>query len=325
MQSRYRIALLWIVAITGAACDDDKDDDAGSDPNIGVICADCEAYDGDTTIPDAAEGHVDAAAGALPVVVATVGWLQDRLRDPDVQVIDARASGFEVARIPGALPLAGAALVDAGNAIPGQVATLEQARTTLRAIGLRADTVAIVYGEPPEYQASRVVWALRHFGHDARYLDGGFTGWSDAGGAVDDDAPPVLEPSDYEPTDGTQLRVTGAWVLEQLGEPPHDSGAIQLVDARSAAEFSDGHIPTALQRNWVDNFADGLLLPSEQLGPMYETLDYDRTTVAYCRTGQRGSAAWLVLSELGFSDVRLYDGSWVEWGAGDFPAEPPIP
>jgi thiosulfate/3-mercaptopyruvate sulfurtransferase len=41
-----------------------------------------------------------------------------------------------------------------------------------------------------------------------------------------------------------------------------------------------------------------------------------RPTVAvYCKSGMRASLTWLVLTSLGHADVRVYDGSWNEWGA----------
>jgi thiosulfate/3-mercaptopyruvate sulfurtransferase len=37
--------------------------------------------------------------------------------------------------------------------------------------------------------------------------------------------------------------------------------------------------------------------------------------VAYCRIGERSSLTWFVLTYLlGFSNVKNYDGSWLEWG-----------
>ena len=40
-----------------------------------------------------------------------------------------------------------------------------------------------------------------------------------------------------------------------------------------------------------------------------------KTTIAYCRIGERSSHTWFALKYLlGFENVRNYDGSWTEWG-----------
>ena len=37
--------------------------------------------------------------------------------------------------------------------------------------------------------------------------------------------------------------------------------------------------------------------------------------ISYCRLGVRASYSWFILKYiLGFDDVRVYDGSWTEWG-----------
>ena len=110
-------------------------------------------------------------------------------------------------------------------------------------------------------------------------------------------------------------------MLSQLGEAPYDAPAIQLVDARSSSEYVGGHIPSARSVNWTQNLEGGLLRPRAELEALYSGLAPDQTTVTYCASGLRGSFAWLTLTALGYSDARLYDGSWNEWGAGGFPVE----
>jgi thiosulfate/3-mercaptopyruvate sulfurtransferase len=191
---------------------------------------------------------------------------------------------------------------------------------------VRRDATVVVYGVSPEYDPARMTWALTYLGHpDVRYLDGGWNAWVATGGAVAAGAPVAGTPTSYvaDPI-RPEMRVTGDWVLAQLGSPPYDMPAIHLVDARTSGEYATGHVPSAILQPWPTNLSSGALLPRADLEAIYDAQGFDptRTTVTYCLVGWRASVSWLALRWLGFDDVRVYDGSWAEWGAGGFPIEP---
>lgn len=282
----------------------------------GLSAEQCAQPDGGT--PDS--GMPDGGTPIDPELVVDIDWLEAHLGDSDVQPIDTRASGYDASRIPGAIHLRPGDLARMVDGVPQQVMPPMEAQPVLRAMGLRNDVIAVVYGVPQEYDPSRVVWTLRYYGHgDVRYLDGGYEAWVAVDGALDTD-PPSVEPTEYTIVGvDDSLRVTGDWVLSQLGDPP----AIQLVDARSENEYANGRIPSARSANWERNLDSGFLRSASELEALYEGMDPAMTTVTYCVSGWRGSFAWLTLTALGYEDVRLYDGSWNEWGSGDFPVEPP--
>lgn len=264
---------------------------------------------------------VDGTGGSSPTfsLVVDVDWLQANLDDPNLQPIDTRgASAFDVGRIPGAIRLRPEQLAMSEGDVPSQVAPPGRAEPVLSDAGLRNDSIAVVYGEPQEYDPARIVWTLRYYGHaDVRYLDGGYPAWVAAGGTIDAEAPAV-EATDYAITDlNEHLRVTGDWVLSELGDVP----SIQLVDARSPGEYASGRIPSARHVQWSSNLDAGFLRSKAEIQALHEGFDPSETTVTYCQTGWRGSFAWLALMYLGYEDVRLYDGSWAEWGNGEFPVE----
>lgn len=309
----YRVAgLVFALGLLGCGSD------ARSIECEGLPLEACLPVDGglsDGTVPDGGASLGDS-------VVVSVAWLQDHSNDPELQLIDTRRSGYEAGRIPGAVHLTPGELVTTVGGVAGQAMAPTEAQPVLRAAGVRDDATLVIYGTGPEYDPARVVWLLRYYGHDdARYLDGGYAAWVDSGGAVDSD-PPMIEASDYTIlTVNDSLRVTGDWVLSELGDAPYDMAAIQLVDARSASEYSMGRIPTARNVDWNLNHENGFMRPRSEVEALYEGLDPAETTVTYCVTGLRGSFAWLSLTWLGYDDVRLYDGSWSEWGVGSFPVE----
>ena len=114
------------------------------------------------------------------------------------------------------------------------------------------------------------------------------------------------------------------------------AGHAQIIDTRTPKEFSGedirairgGHIPGALslprESQWLDASTpaklaarqvtnkDGMSLkPAEQLKAMYAKLDPAQETVVYCQSGVRASETAAVLRDLGFSNVKIYESSWL--------------
>lgn len=81
-----------------------------------------------------------------------------------------------------------------------------------------------------------------------------------------------------------------------------DAGGVVIVDVRTAAEYEEKHIPSAV------------LVPNESIGgtPVEQLPDLDAVLLVYCRTGVRSKAASEKLAALGYR--KIYDfGGIVDW------------
>ncbi len=73
-------------------------------------------------------------------------------------------------------------------------------------------------------------------------------------------------------------------------------GEYCLLDVRQPSEYAEGHLPGAR------------LMPLSELTLRHEELDPGRTTVVYCRSGQRSRSAAGILNGLGFPKVLSMAG-----------------
>ena len=114
---------------------------------------------------------------------------------------------------------------------------------------------------------------------------------------------------------------------------------MQIVDARTSQEFSgedirairSGHIPGAInipyEQNWIDPETPAKLVrkqvtgnagmslkPDADLKRLYSRLDPAKETIVYCQSGARASETAGVLQELGFTNIKVYDSSWLGYG-----------
>jgi thiosulfate/3-mercaptopyruvate sulfurtransferase len=267
--------------------------------------------------------------------LVTGGWLKNHLQDPGLIVVDVRTDEhFDNELIPGAvrLPWSSFRYTDTARGIGGKFVGIEQAQEILGSAGLSRTDSLVLYDSVERdggATASYVFWVLDLLGHpDKKILERGIDGWTAAGGEVTAKQRQI-DPLLYQaPAGDIRMRhwVEGDFIENRLGDPYY-----QILDVRSREEYLGetpnvgvdgqvlklGHIPTAVnvdyRLNWVD--AESKAFKSyRELLELYRGFDPARAVVTYCHSARRGSFGYFALRLMGFNDVRLYDGSWFEWG-----------
>ncbi len=265
----------------------------------------------------AAPGTGAPGPGVPPVVSAE--WLAGRLADKALVILDARPGLRDnlASHIPGAQALGVENVRSSAGGVPGQIFPAEVLSIIARRLGIRPDSQVVVYGAESDPDATFVAGVLRMAGLGAvSVLDGGFKRWSQEGRPTTAERRPVSE-------SGLRLKGPDAGLasLADVRRAVKEGGSV-LVDARPAEQYEAGRIPGAVSRFWKNDLvpegeaAAGMLRDAAGLEAEYRTLGItkDRPVIVYCNTGHMASEVFYTLKyRLGYPDVRLYDGSWVEW------------
>ena len=111
--------------------------------------------------------------------------------------------------------------------------------------------------------------------------------------------------------------------IEKVQEVVNGQSEGQLIDARSAARYRGevepidpvaGHIPTAINFDWEQLKNDGAFLSEELISEkLKDVADKSKPVIAYCGSGVTAAPLYASLKEAGYTDVRLYVGSFSDW------------
>lgn len=117
----------------------------------------------------------------------------------------------------------------------------------------------------------------------------------------------------------TKLEMVDAnYVLESV-----DNSDIVLLDVRTEKEFSEGHIPNAVMVDWYSALNEnGDLKSVGELESLFSNVDKNKEIIVYCRSGRRaGLAAEVMAKELGFENIKIYQGSMNDWNSKNLTIE----
>ena len=194
---------------------------------------------------------------------------------------------------------------------------IRQSRILLSNIGIRNDKPVVFYDNVSGMSAARGVWLLFYFSHKkVSLLDGGFDKWKKEGHHVETKTNPYAKSNFRGKPDPTVLSTVGE-IESSIGKKK-----TMIIDARTKEEFQGmhvraaraGHIPSATNIDWEENIKDGSFKTKEELSKVYSNIPKDSKVVTYCQGGYRAAHTFVALNILGYKNVKMYLGSWGEWG-----------
>lgn len=266
---------------------------------------------------------------AADEVLVDPEWLEKHLHDPSVRLvqIDVSSVAFDEGHIDGAVLWNIYRDLKDSNY---QLVDRTGIQQVITRSGITPSSTVVFYG----YAPAMGFWLMKLFGHaDVRILNASLEAWRSEGRPWTKEI--VLPPSSSYPLpdeDG-RIRAHHAQVEKVIHSPE-----CAIIDVRTDLEYRGerfwpsggleeggraGHIPSAVNLSMEGLYDDsGAFRSAADLRRLFAPIDLQNgEIISYCTIGGRASTAWFVLTYLlGRGQVRVYDGSWAEWGR--MPATP---
>ena len=242
--------------------------------------------------------------------------LDSILNDPNIIIADTRSfKEYSEGHIPGAVHLDLFAFHWIDTTTKGIENFNNQTQKLFSFLGVTPEKKVIFYDSVSGMLAARGVWMLMYFSHqNVLMLDGGIVKWKKENLSLETKSN-GFKPSEFSGKINPEI-------ISRFDNIKNNLSNFKILDARSSGEYDgtivraarSGHIPNAINIDWNQNLnEDGTFKNNDELSQMYN-YPKDSEIVTYCQGAYRAANSFLVLKKLGFKNVRVYLGSWGEWG-----------
>jgi len=254
--------------------------------------------------------------------LATTQWLAKNLDDSNIVLIDMSDSlQYQRFHIPGAIHLPYNSLTQSKKRVSLSIGHKNVIKL-LGQIGISHANHVVAYDDTGGLHATRLLWELEQLGHKKMsLLNGGLVKWIREGRKIAYQSPQI-KAKHYKPAKTSDALTA---TLQDVSPASRHKDTL-LLDVRSPEEYighpkraRSGHIPGALFWQWDQalDIENGFVLHKQtQLKQEMSQLgisDPERPVIVYCRSGHRATHTFFTLRQLGFKNVKLYDGSMKEY------------
>ncbi len=242
--------------------------------------------------------------------IITANDLAKIIKNPNVVVIDCRASAeYLKTHVDGAINI-DVETLSSKTPIEGILKSTSELAKTFGANGVSHTSEIVVYCKTG-VNAGRMYWILKYLGaNNIKMLDGQMDGWFSARKPITKN-PTSLKATTFTPSVKSALKVDKAYVKSKVSNPK-----TVIVDTRKKEEFDKGKIDNAVHICHEEFLNKTKLKDVAALTAIFNKagVTKDKEVILYCKTSTTAGLAYFILtSMLNYSNVKVYDGAYLEW------------
>jgi len=268
--------------------------------------------------------------------IVSTNDLEKNLTNPKVVVLDVRkVEEYKAGHIPGAFNVFYGTWAIKKGTLLNELPPIDDLSDVIGGAGIDKDSLVVIVGKtdkvPDQFDMTRVAWTLKYLGvANVAILDGGQNQWAKENKPLSQDMVQA-KAKPFKTSINQGLFVDKAFVMSKIGQAA-------IIDTRAPAFFEGkeklAFVPKMGRIKGAVNLPVGALYTPEGLYKDKATLaalagkvvgtDLTKEMILYCDTGKTCTSWALIMTDLlGYKDVKVYDGSSMEWLAD--PAAPSEP
>lgn len=265
--------------------------------------------------------------------IIDTAWLKDNLYKSNVRIVDCRFSlaeptagkkAYKQEHIPGAVYFD---LEKDLSSIPSKhggrhpLPNINSMKKKLEQSGINNEVKVIAYDDGSGEYASRFWWILSYLGHENVFvLNGGFHAWKQDNGQVEHGVP-SFETTSFEISINNAMLAS----IDDVKNNIQTKDSI-LIDSRDSKRYLGleepidkiaGRIPGSINKEWTEGFKNGYWKTISEQKQRFSEFNCTDSLIVYCGSGVTATPNILALIEAGFTNVKLYAGSYSDWVSYD--------
>ncbi len=257
--------------------------------------------------------------------------LKKVLRYKKIKILDCRwyledkKKGYLLYRkkhIPGAIFFDIEKISDTKSDLPHMFPSINVFIEFVNKFGINKNSVIVIYDQVGFFSSSRVWFLFKYFGfYNVKIMDGGFKLWNKKKYKTESLQKKIKYARCYSQITNLNLLIDKKSLIEKI----KNKKSI-IIDARPESRYKgkiDEPRPN-LRKGKIKNSVNiffglitnelGCLKKKYKLVELFRKFNKKKEIISYCGSGITACNIIFVLYILNFKKVKLYDGSWAEWG-----------